>query len=140
MKEVTLILRFVVIGLIYVIIFRLIKTMLRDMRVTKRSEASLDYALEVIEAPDLSGVALGTIFPVREETSIGRNKNNQIVINDPFISNKHAVVTLTQGELVIKDLNSTNGVILNSEIIAESSELRDGDVLEIGRVIFKIIG
>jgi hypothetical protein len=140
MKEITLVLRFVVIGLIYVIIFRLIKIMLIDMRLTKKSEASLDYALEVIEAPDLSGIAVGTVFPVREETSIGRGKNNQIVINDPFISSKHAVVILENDDLVIKDLNSTNGIILNSEIIENSSELRDGDVLEIGRIIFRIIG
>jgi hypothetical protein len=140
MKEITLFLRFVVIGLIYIILFRLIKMMLRDMRITKKNEASIGYALEVIEAPDLSGVAVGTIFPIGEETGIGRSKNNQIVINDPFISSKHAVVCLAEGQLVVRDLNSTNGVILNSERIEEDLELKDGDVLEIGRIIFRIIG
>jgi hypothetical protein len=140
MKEITLILRFVVIGLIYIILFRLIRIMLRDLRVTIIGDASIDYALEVVEAPDLSGVALGTVFPVREETGIGRNENNQIIINDPFISNYHAIVALIDGKLIIRDLNSTNGVKLNNDNIKESAELKDGDILEIGRIIFKIIG
>ena len=62
MKEITLILRFVVIGLIYIILFRLIKIMLKDLRGAKKSDSSIECALEVIEAPDLSGISVGSIF------------------------------------------------------------------------------
>lgn len=140
MKEITLIMRFVVIGLMYIILLNFIRVMLKDLRATMRGDASIDYALEVIDAPDLSGVAIGAMFPVRDETSIGRNENNQIVIKDPFISGKHAVVYMEQDKLFIKDLKSTNGTKLNNDLISEIIELRDGDVLEIGRIILKVIG
>lgn len=140
MKEVTLILRFVVIGLIYVILLRLIKIMLLDLKGANIKDASIDYALEVVDAPDLSGVGLGAVFLVREAITIGRKSNNLIVVNDPFISSNHAVVFLKDGELCVKDLDSTNGIKINNESIKYSSHLKDGDILEIGRIIFKIIG
>lgn len=140
MKEITLIMRFVVIGLIYIILFRFIRIMLIDLKLNIKGEDSIDYALEVVDSPDFSGVSIGTVFPIRDETSIGRKASNQIVINDPFVSNNHATVLLDGEKLVIRDLRSTNGMKLNNEKIEENAELKDGDILEIGRITFKVIG
>lgn len=140
MKEITLILRFVVIWLIYAILFNFIRVMLKDLKAYRAGFASFDYALEVVEAPDLSGVAVGTIFPVRDETSIGRKEDNEISINDPFLSSRHAVITMGGDRLYIRDLNSTNGTKVNDEFITGETELGNGDTLEVGRIIFKIIG
>lgn len=140
MKEVTLILRFVVIGLIYIILFRLIRIMLMDFREAKHINSELDYALEVVEAPDLSGISIGNVYLVHEETSIGRKADNQVVINDPFVSGTHAAVFVDDNRIYIRDIKSTNGTILNGEKIGETKEMKLGDTLEIGRVIFKIIG
>ena len=140
MKEITLILRFVVIGLIYVILFRLIKTMLPTKKRMKLQETSIAYALEVIDAPDLSGLTMGSIFLIHDITIIGRKEDNQIIINDPYVSGKHASVSLDQGRLLIEDLESTNGTILNGKNIKEVQVAFKEDILEIGRIIFKVIG
>jgi hypothetical protein len=140
MKEITLILRFVVIGLIYVILFRLIKTMIPSINRTKTRDSSIAYALEVIDAPDLSGLSKGSVFIIHDETIIGRKDDNQIVINDPFVSGKHALISVVEGKLSIKDLGSTNGTILNGKNVNESLDAFKGDILEIGRIIFKVIG
>ena len=140
MKEITLVLRFVVIGLIYIVLFRLIKIILMDMRITKNVKKSIDFALEVTDAPDLSGIAVGTIFPLTDELIIGRSQENEIIVNDPFVSNKHSKIFFENKKIYLKDLESTNGTVLNNKTIEEEIEILDGDIIEIGRVTFRVIG
>ncbi|BFH73883.1 FHA domain-containing protein [Sulfurisphaera javensis] len=49
------------------------------------------------------------IFP---SISIGRSPENVIIVPDPEVSRRHAVITLEGGELYIEDLNSTNGTYI----------------------------
>lgn len=140
MKEITLVLRFVVIGLIYIILFRLIKIILRDMRITKNANKIIDFALEVVDTPDLSGVSVGTIFPIGQGITIGRSEENDIVMNDPFVSNEHSKIFFDHKKIYIKDLESTNGTLLNNKQIDEEIEILDGDIIEIGRITFRVIG
>lgn len=46
------------------------------------------------------------IFPT---ISVGRSPENVIIVPDPEISRRHAIISLENGELYIEDLNSTNG-------------------------------
>lgn len=143
MKEITLILRFVVIGIMYIILFKLIRIMLLDLKGAKDNHSLFNYAFEVIDAPDLCGISKESVFPIRSHTSIGRKDDNQIIINDPFVSGNHAMVSMEDDKIFIKDLKSTNGTILNGKSIkanGELQELHSGDTLEIGRIIFRIIG
>jgi len=45
----------------------------------------------------------------RQKVTIGRDADNDIVLNDPQISRHHAQITITEGRFQITDLNSTNG-------------------------------
>jgi pSer/pThr/pTyr-binding forkhead associated (FHA) protein len=68
-------------------------------------------------------------FPI----SIGRLPDNDIVIIDDFVSRKHCKI-FTDGEsIVVEDLNSTNGSILNNESVVEATSLSDKDVLQVGK-------
>lgn len=46
---------------------------------------------------------------VIKEITLGRGPENIVVIPDPTVSRKHAVITVINNEALIKDLNSTNG-------------------------------
>ena len=48
-------------------------------------------------------------FDIFPSVSIGRSPENVIIVPDPEVSRRHAVVSLEGGELYIEDLNSTNG-------------------------------
>jgi predicted component of type VI protein secretion system len=64
---------------------------------------------------------------LRDETiTIGRLKSNTIVIEDTSISLMHAKITRKDGQFYLKDLNSTNGTIVNGQPIGEV-RLRDQD-------------
>jgi len=68
-------------------------------------------------------------FPI----SIGRLPDNDIVIIDEFVSRKHCKI-FTEGEsMVLKDLKSTNGSVLNDELVIDAALLNDKDVLQIGK-------
>jgi hypothetical protein len=67
------------------------------------------------------------------EATIGRLASCELVLSDdPNVSRRHARVQLRSVSVVVTDLGSTNGTMLNGKLITEA-ELREGDVLGIGR-------
>jgi hypothetical protein len=72
---------------------------------------------------------------VREDAiTLGRMKGNSIALNDSSVSLSHAKITRIGNDFFLKDLNSTNGTMLNGQSITEA-RLRDGDQLKLGEVI-----
>jgi pSer/pThr/pTyr-binding forkhead associated (FHA) protein len=80
----------------------------------------------------------GRTFEVNvERTTVGRVEDNTFQIADASVSSHHAEILLRGSELVIKDLNSTNGTFINGEKISESV-LQPGQTLRFGQVELKI--
>ncbi|HET8776015.1 MAG TPA: adenylate/guanylate cyclase domain-containing protein [Thermoanaerobaculia bacterium] len=73
------------------------------------------------------------ITDVRSELSIGRTEGNDLVLNHPSVSRKHARVESRAGHWWIVDLKSTNGVKVNGNLIAES-QISAGDKILVGSV------
>ena len=76
-------------------------------------------------------------FPLfKDRLTIGRSGDNDIQLNAPFISRKHAVVT-TDGETTrVIDWGSMNGVYVNSSRVTEHF-LKNGDIVTIGNAHFR---
>lgn len=68
-----------------------------------------------------------------EKTTIGRVEDNSFQISEPSVSSHHCEVLLRGNEVVIKDLNSTNGSFVNGEKITESV-LKPGQLLRLGQI------
>jgi pSer/pThr/pTyr-binding forkhead associated (FHA) protein len=80
----------------------------------------------------------GRTFEVNvERTTIGRVEDNTFQIADPSVSSHHAEILLRGSDLLVRDLNSTNGTYINSEKISESV-LKPGQILRFGQVELKI--
>lgn len=62
---------------------------------------------------------------------IGRAKEADFRIDDPEVSRRHAMVLWSGGELVIRDLDSTNGTMVNGRPVT-SAVVRPGDQVMIG--------
>ncbi|WP_455203085.1 FHA domain-containing protein [Kaarinaea lacus] len=74
---------------------------------------------------------------------IGRASDNEIIIQDESVSGYHAVISMRKGETeaigdiyVIEDLGSTNKTHVNNNEI-DRHELKDGDIIRIGRTRLK---
>jgi pSer/pThr/pTyr-binding forkhead associated (FHA) protein len=66
-------------------------------------------------------------FPVR----LGRNPLNDLVLTHQTVSGWHASIDQVEGRLVIEDLGTTNGVLVNGARLRAPGPLGDGDVVEI---------
>ncbi len=73
----------------------------------------------------------------KKKTTIGRDESNNVVIPDTTISGFHAEIYYRNNSFYIKDLESTNGIIINDNKISEK-KLNSGDILKIGNVLLKI--
>jgi hypothetical protein len=68
----------------------------------------------------------------KNEIYIGRDVNNDIVINDSEISRKHARLILQAGGFVLEDLGSTNGTFVNGQRLMGPHVLRPGELVMLG--------
>ncbi len=72
-----------------------------------------------------------------DKTTIGRVEDNAFQIAEPSVSSHHCEVLLRGAEVVVKDLNSTNGTFINDEKITESV-LKPGNTLRIGHIELRL--
>ena len=72
-----------------------------------------------------------------DKTTIGRVEDNMFQIAEPSVSSHHCEVVLRGGDVVIKDLNSTNGTFINGEKITESV-LKPGQILRLGQIELRL--
>jgi hypothetical protein len=71
-----------------------------------------------------------------EYTHVGRANGNEIPLVYPSVSNRHCMFILSGSDVVLRDLNSSNGTIVNGETISEVI-LRPGDIIQVGVVQIK---
>ncbi len=69
---------------------------------------------------------------------VGRSSKCEIQIDQESISRNHSKIVNTGKSLLVRDLGSTNGTYVNDEPV-EEHVLRDGDLIKIGRTIFKFL-
>jgi predicted component of type VI protein secretion system len=88
------------------------------------------------DARELQETAVGT-HPV----SIGRLPDNDVVIDNPAVSGRHARVFREGNHYVVEDLKSTNGTFVNEKPIARHT-LLEGDVVLVGKhsLVFTLAG
>lgn len=71
-------------------------------------------------------------FEDEEEVVIGRLQTNRITLSKPNVSKRHAVLSVRDGRVLIKDLGSTNGTYVNGRRITAAREVGPGDRVYIG--------
>lgn len=72
-----------------------------------------------------------------DKTSIGRIEDNTFQAAEPSVSSHHCEVLLRGSEVLIRDLNSTNGTYIGGEKIAERV-LKPGQILRLGQVEMRL--
>src|SRR5215210_8954308 len=73
------------------------------------------------------------VTDLKSDMSVGRTEGNDLVLNHPSVSRKHARVETRDKHWWIVDLKSTNGVKVNGNLIAEA-QIGAGDKILIGSV------
>ena len=129
--------RLLFLALIYLFLARVILTLLRDLRAAAREPSSRPGRLVVLasptgEPPSGHSIALDVVTP------LGRDVNNAVVIDDPFASAEHAVLTFRGRTWFLEDLESTNGTYVNGRRVSGVAPVGYGDELQIGEVRMRL--
>jgi pSer/pThr/pTyr-binding forkhead associated (FHA) protein len=69
---------------------------------------------------------------------IGRNPVCQLRPASVSVSSRHCTIWLRQQAAFVQDMASTNGTMVNGERITAERELRDGDRLQVGPLLFDV--
>ncbi|MEM7336827.1 MAG: FHA domain-containing protein [Chloroflexota bacterium] len=79
----------------------------------------------------------GRIHELKETAVLlGRAVENEIVITSKRVSREHAQIRRDGWRIILEDLGSTNGTFFNGERLQTAVQLRDGDQIKIGDVVF----
>jgi hypothetical protein len=72
-----------------------------------------------------------------EKTSIGPVEDNTFQVAEPSVSSHHCEILLHGSEVVVRDLNSTNGTYISGEKVTERT-LKPGQILRLGQVDMRL--
>jgi ABC transport system ATP-binding/permease protein len=67
-----------------------------------------------------------------DEVTLGRAPGNTVQLPERNVSRRHARIFTENGALLVEDLKSANGVLLNGQKVTSPRPLQDGDLLRIG--------
>jgi pSer/pThr/pTyr-binding forkhead associated (FHA) protein len=73
-----------------------------------------------------------------EKTTIGRVDDNTFPIPEGSVSSHHCEVLLRGSEVVIHDLNSTNGTFVNGHQVTGEAVIKPGQILRLGQVEIRL--
>ena len=138
LEEVLLALKIAFLVLLYLLIWRVIRTVSRDMRPRSRqagsvviTPGSMGGRLVVQESPVL---AEGDEFAVESAPlTVGRGGQNDVAIDgDEFASARHVRFEPRRDGVWVEDLGSTNGTYVNGSRIDGARRLAAGDIVRVG--------
>jgi|GEM_PF-6465668 len=86
----------------------------------------------IFQTPPLKGLD----FPLtKPRVTIGRDPNNDIVIDHIEVSRKHAVIEVNDSLVMITDIGSLNGTYVDGKQINAATELLPGQVIEVSEAV-----
>jgi len=85
-----------------------------------------------------AGPQVGTSFTLGGNATVGRQKDCTVRLMDTSVSRRHAQLRLQDDSLIIEDLKSANGTMVNGRLIAEPTPLKDGDEVTLGETILTV--
>ena len=141
-----LVLKIAFLVLLYLFIWRIVRTASRDLRLPQESfilapsrEGGLaaqappvhSGRLIVVKSPELEH---GTDFELNSsQLTIGRGRQNDIALpDDEYASARHARLEPRQDGVWLQDLGSTNGTYLNGTQLERPRRLTNGDIVRVG--------
>lgn len=84
------------------------------------------------------GTVLKTVAVGNDRITIGRKPDTDIQVDNLAVSSMHAAVTRDGEDVILEDLDSTNGTIVNGQIITRHI-LKNFDVIELGKHKLKFV-
>lgn len=86
-----------------------------------------------------AGKALGQVIPVKlAQFVIGRDPQCNLRPASALISKRHCAILIKNGQVFVRDFDSTNGTFINDQPVKGELPLHHDDVLKVGPLAFKV--
>ncbi|HUG29679.1 MAG TPA: FHA domain-containing protein [Candidatus Limnocylindria bacterium] len=131
------VLRLIFLAMLYAFLWLVVRALIRDLRAAAREPTRELGRLVVVASPSGEPPA-GTAFALDAITSLGRDVNNSIVLDDEFVSTTHAALTYRGRAWYVEDLGSTNGTFVNASQVDGLAPIAFGDEIQIGQVRLRL--
>jgi len=103
------------------------------MEVLSSRDPSMRARLTLESGGDPAEYPLDEVVPI----TLGRSRENTVVLLDELASRRHACVFFDHGKWIVRDLDSLNGTYLDDERLTTPAPLNDGAKVRIGEVVFR---
>ena len=128
--------RIIVIALLYFFLFAAVKTGIGMVGGSTKQTTRKGLVLRVTRGPrEITGISIPLTGPV----IIGRSPDADLVIADDFVSATHARIVPADDGIVLEDLGSTNGTLVNGQPATRPLSLSAGDVIELGQNRLEVV-
>ena len=125
--------RVVLVILLYIFLFAAMRTGIGLVK-GQRTDSAI-WGIDIEKGPQgLRGLHVDMLGPV----VVGRSPSSDIVISEPYVSSTHARFTIQGPALVLEDLNSKNGTLVNGRLIDQPVTLRDNDEVQVGDAVMRV--
>jgi pSer/pThr/pTyr-binding forkhead associated (FHA) protein len=125
--------RILLIALLFLFLFAVMRTGIGLVRGQNRKDAT--WTVTIQHGPrELRGVKINVNGPV----IVGRAPGADIVIAASYVSGRHARISRLAENLIVEDLDSTNGTTVNGTRVHGATQLEDGDTIGIGDVTMRV--
>lgn len=131
------IVRLLFLALLYLFLFGIARMLLRDLSAAAR-EPTVELGRLVVVASPSGEPAEGSTLALDAITTLGRDVNNAIVVDDQFASSQHAVLTFRGRTWYVEDLKSTNGTFVNGAPVEGVVPIGYGDQIQLGQVRLRL--
>ncbi len=129
--------RLLFLALLYLFLFGIARMLLRDLSAASR-EPTAELGRLIVVASPAGEPAEGSSLGLDAITTLGRDVNNAIVVDDQFASSQHAVLTFRGRTWYVEDLKSTNGTFVNGSPADGVVPVGYGDEIQVGQVRFRL--
>jgi hypothetical protein len=129
--------RLAFLALLYLVLFLIVRSLMRDLRRAAREPGTELGRLVVVESPS-GDPPRGSIFPLDAVTTIGRDVNSTVVVEDRFVSGAHAVLTFRGRTWYVEDAGSTNGTFVNGVQVSGVAPITFGDEVVVGETRLRL--
>ena len=75
---------------------------------------------------------------ITDRTTIGRVEDNTFPIVDASVSSHHCEILQRGSDIIVKDLNSTNGTFIEGQLISGEGVLKNGQILRLGQIQMRL--
>lgn len=102
-------------------------------KVSRRALRQLPKTLTITH-----GRQAGLHLPLEGGVLIGRSSDCQLLLEDDYVSTRHARITRSSTGYQVEDLGSTNGTFINNQRVTQPTPFGLGDTLRIGRTLMSV--